>query len=294
MMWYCGYQKAILEEDMKVRDPTGRRQTGQAEWKAKPKQHEILVTLALKLVGNRESRRPRREAENRYKNIHTRLSQVKVTITVKARKSNENQYKCIHTRLSHDKEAIGVEAREVNENPYENSHTRFSQDKETITAISCHFASADCEYIDVKGTSQELLEKETADMAIKFHGCNAGYTLKGGVNKLYHGVRDYDQSLPSVHLIMEKGDTVFFHPLLIHGSGINRTMQPRKAISCHFASADCEYIDVKGTSQELLEKETADMAIKYHGCNAGYTLKDYFTEKVRIVQGDGKRFVPED
>jgi phytanoyl-CoA hydroxylase len=26
-----------------------------------------------------------------------------------------------------------------------------------------------------------------------------------------------------VFLEMEKGDTVFFHPLLIHGSGINKT-----------------------------------------------------------------------
>ncbi|XP_069476297.1 phytanoyl-CoA dioxygenase, peroxisomal-like [Ambystoma mexicanum] len=86
---------------------------------------------------------------------------------------------------------------------------------------------------------------------------------EGGVNKLFYEARDYDQSLPRVHLIMEKGDTVFFHPLLIHGSGLNRTMQPRKAISCHYASTDCEYIDVKGTSQEPLEKELADIAVSH-------------------------------
>ncbi len=42
---------------------------------------------------------------------------------------------------------------------------------------------------------------------------------EGGVNKLYHGVRGFEKE-KLVHLCMEKGDTVFFHPLLIHGSGM--------------------------------------------------------------------------
>lgn len=45
---------------------------------------------------------------------------------------------------------------------------------------------------------------------------------------MYHGVRNYDPELPRVHLEMEKGDTVFFHPLLIHGSGMNQTQGYRK------------------------------------------------------------------
>lgn len=45
---------------------------------------------------------------------------------------------------------------------------------------------------------------------------------------MYHGVRDYDPQQPRVHLEMEKGDTVFFHPLLIHGSGMNKTQGFRK------------------------------------------------------------------
>ena len=77
------------------------------------------------------------------------------------------------------------------------------------------------------------------------------------------------------YLSMEAGDTVFFHPLLIHGryclfafvaafhlfpiicriflstqllsdpprdSGANTTKGFRKAISCHYASSDCQYI----------------------------------------------------
>lgn len=32
-----------------------------------------------------------------------------------------------------------------------------------------------------------------------------------------------------------------------------------QSISCHFASSECYYIDVKNTTQEHLEKELADM-----------------------------------
>lgn len=52
--------------------------------------------------------------------------------------------------------------------------------------------------------------------------------FQGGVNKLYHGILDYDENAPRVHLVMEEGDTVFFHPLLIHGSGTNVTDGFRK------------------------------------------------------------------
>lgn len=45
---------------------------------------------------------------------------------------------------------------------------------------------------------------------------------------MFYGIQDYDENCPRVHLVMEKGDTVFFHPLLIHGSGWNRTQGYRK------------------------------------------------------------------
>lgn len=47
---------------------------------------------------------------------------------------------------------------------------------------------------------------------------------------MYHGVRGYDPQQLRVHLEMEKGDTVFFHPLLIHGSGMNQTQGFRKVL----------------------------------------------------------------
>jgi phytanoyl-CoA hydroxylase len=42
-----------------------------------------------------------------------------------------------------------------------------------------------------------------------------------------------------VHVEMEPGDTLFFHPLLVHGSGRNRSEDFRRAISVHYASAEC-------------------------------------------------------
>uniref|UniRef100_UPI00398EB71E phytanoyl-CoA dioxygenase, peroxisomal n=1 Tax=Pristiophorus japonicus TaxID=55135 RepID=UPI00398EB71E len=107
-----------------------------------------------------------------------------------------------------------------------------------------------------------------------------------GVNKMYHGVRDYDPNYPRVHLVMEKGDTVFFHPLLIHGSGMNRTLGFRKAISCHFTSADCYYIDVKGTSQENIEQEVLEIGRKKYGIDKDVTMADVWCLKGRLVQGE--------
>lgn len=46
--------------------------------------------------------------------------------------------------------------------------------------------------------------------------------LQGKKNTLYHGIYGYKHG-PKVDLVMDKGDTVFFHPLLLHGSGPNST-----------------------------------------------------------------------
>ncbi|XP_058431184.1 phytanoyl-CoA dioxygenase, peroxisomal isoform X5 [Marmota monax] len=108
---------------------------------------------------------------------------------------------------------------------------------------------------------------------------------EGGVNIFYHGIQNYDQDHARVHLVMEKGDTVFFHPLLIHGSGRNQTQGFRKAISCHFASSDCHYIDVKDTSQEHIEKEAVGIVDKFYGSDSGLDLKDIWMFRGRLVKG---------
>ena len=43
-----------------------------------------------------------------------------------------------------------------------------------------------------------------------------------------------------VHVEMEPGDTLLFHPLIVHGSGRNRSSEFRRAISIHYASGTCE------------------------------------------------------
>ena len=63
------------------------------------------------------------------------------------------------------------------------------------------------------------------------------------LNAGYFGARDVGAHPGRVHLEMEPGDTVLFHPLLLHGSGRNRSAGFRRAISAHYASAACRYLD---------------------------------------------------
>lgn len=58
---------------------------------------------------------------------------------------------------------------------------------------------------------------------------NAGFYAADGVD-----------SRQRVHVEMAPGDTLLFHPLLIHGSGQNRSKDFRRAISTHYAAADAQ------------------------------------------------------
>lgn len=109
---------------------------------------------------------------------------------------------------------------------------------------------------------------------------------EGYVNKMYHGIQNIDKKLldDRVHLEMEKGDTVFFHPLLIHGSGANRTKGFRKAISCHYAASECKYIDVSGTVQEAIAHEVEGVAKRMRGVDIEFT--DVWRFKSRLVSGE--------
>ena len=59
------------------------------------------------------------------------------------------------------------------------------------------------------------------------------------VNYAFYGIKEAE-GLTRVHIEMVPGDTVFFHPLLVHGSGRNLTNECRRSISTHFASHECE------------------------------------------------------
>ena len=52
--------------------------------------------------------------------------------------------------------------------------------------------------------------------------------------------------------MMKAGDLLLFHPHTLHGSGENKSTGFRKSICVHFASAHCNYIDIKGTFHEEL------------------------------------------
>ncbi|XP_071963549.1 phytanoyl-CoA dioxygenase, peroxisomal-like [Antedon mediterranea] len=108
---------------------------------------------------------------------------------------------------------------------------------------------------------------------------------EGGVNKMYHGVMDYTPDQERVHLEMEKGDVVFFHPLLLHGSGTNRTQGFRKAISCHYAASECEYIDVGGTTQQTIAEEVYEIAKRKLGDEVELKFDDVWRIKGRLVNG---------
>jgi len=62
------------------------------------------------------------------------------------------------------------------------------------------------------------------------------------VNSGFFALDDIDLDA-RVHVEMEAGDMLLFHPLLVHGSGRNRSDGFRRAISTHYAAADCERPD---------------------------------------------------
>merc|ERR1711963_375549 len=110
---------------------------------------------------------------------------------------------------------------------------------------------------------------------------------EGGVNKMYHGIQDWDPNSPRVHLHMEEGDTVFFHPLLIHGSGTNNTKGFRKSISCHYASGECYYLDELEPEQKVIEEEITKLYQKKYG-DITMTMADGWKFKSRCVKGNDK------
>lgn len=63
------------------------------------------------------------------------------------------------------------------------------------------------------------------------------------VNYAFFGIAEQQklrERLPARrHIEMQRGDTLLFHPLLVHGSGHNASGSPRRAISSHYAAAQC-------------------------------------------------------
>ncbi|ESO02557.1 hypothetical protein HELRODRAFT_185000 [Helobdella robusta] len=108
---------------------------------------------------------------------------------------------------------------------------------------------------------------------------------ENGVNKFYHGVKYDPDRDERTWLEMEAGDTVFFHPLLIHGSGTNKSDRMRKSLTCHYAGCECSYVEVKGTPSERVADEIAETLNKRFKSDGKITFYDYCKNRSRLVRG---------
>jgi len=72
------------------------------------------------------------------------------------------------------------------------------------------------------------------------------------VNFGFLGVKGVGAAAERVHVEMQAGDTLLFHPLLLHGSGQNRTTGFRRAISAHYARTGCD--DLWGGRDQLANR----------------------------------------
>ena len=60
------------------------------------------------------------------------------------------------------------------------------------------------------------------------------------INAGFYGIANKPEE-DRIHLETKPGETVLFHPLLIHGSGKNQTDECRRALSSHYATASCQH-----------------------------------------------------
>jgi phytanoyl-CoA hydroxylase len=120
-------------------------------------------------------------------------------------------------------------------------------------------------------------------------------------NSGYFGIMDENARAGHMHISMKAGDTLFFHPLLVHGSGVNRSDGFRKAISVHYADAGCKYVEVSNMAlkgpdvsvaglhtQAFVQRKGKGMskeAIGKLGEKMRSGFKDFFKERARLVRG---------
>ncbi|KAL1132138.1 hypothetical protein AAG570_010095 [Ranatra chinensis] len=129
-----------------------------------------------------------------------------------------------------------------------------------------YFAFRPADWIVAAWTAMERIDEENGCLKVipgthKGHLLPHEYPEMGGIyNKAFFEAKGYVGDKKPIPVIMDKGDTVFFHPLLIHGSGPNLSKRFRKAISCHYAASECYYVDIRGTSQQNAIDEITDGA----------------------------------
>ncbi len=121
-----------------------------------------------------------------------------------------------------------------------------------------YFALRPADKIIASWTAISPCTRENGCLAV-IPGSHRGGLLPHGdvdwehVNFGFFGIEDVDAE-GRVHVEMAPGDTLLFHPLLVHGSGRNKSAGFRRAIAAHYASADCERPDVPHKRQPVMKR----------------------------------------
>lgn len=196
--------------------------------------------------------------------------------------SDKNIIKVVSSIIGDD--ITGINSMLINKPP--NAAEEFS--KHPLHQDLHYFPMRPAHKIVASWTAMELIDEQNGCLFVvpgshKWALFNHDYPKNSSYN-LYHIAIGYEK-IPTVNVVMEKGDTVFFHPLLLHGSGPNKSKGFRKAISVHYANSHCEFVDAENTSQAKVAKEVEKMAAKTSG---GFPISfhDTWKYKSRVVQGD--------
>lgn len=136
---------------------------------------------------------------------------------------------------------VGIHNMLINKPPGVDGRHPFHQDL-------LYFPFRPADRIVASWTALEAVNRENGCLAV-VPGSHRGELLPhvnpdwDYLNVGYFGAKGVGAHPDRVHLEMEPGDTVFFHPLMLHGSGRNRSSGFRRAISSHYAAADCAYME---------------------------------------------------
>ncbi|XP_072946499.1 phytanoyl-CoA dioxygenase, peroxisomal-like isoform X2 [Epargyreus clarus] len=108
-----------------------------------------------------------------------------------------------------------------------------------------------------------------------------------GALKMYHGITE-ESVAPldrRVHIEMGPGDTIFIHPLIVHGSEANNTKSYRRSMCAHYVHVDCKCVDVRGTKQDIVVREVEESKRK-QGINM--TFLEFWHLKSKPLKGISK------
>ncbi len=154
--------------------------------------------------------------------------------------THPNILDCVERFIGHDVQTIHTML--INKPPHVQGHHPLHQDL-------LYFPFRPAERLVASWTALEPVTRQNGCLVVVPGSQNGGLLPHGNppgiewLNGGYWGVLDLgDAKEKRVHLEMDPGDTVFFHPVLLHGSGRNRTEGFRRAMSAHYAAVDIDWV----------------------------------------------------